>query len=70
MIKSILRKIQSKGMSILLGVFLSLFLNSCQSSAQNVSEVSVSDFETGIAQENVQLLDVRTASEYQSGHRL
>ena len=68
MIKSILKKLQSKGMSILLGVFLSLFLSSCQSSAQNVSEVSVSDFEKGIAQENVQLLDVRTASEYQSGH--
>lgn len=61
-------KAQIKSITIIIGFLVLLYLNACQSSAQNVSEVSVFDFEKGIAQENVQLLDVRTAGEYQSGH--
>lgn len=57
-----------KGATIIIVIFISLFFNSCNSSAQNISNKSVEDFQKGITQQNVQLLDVRTASEYQSGH--
>jgi rhodanese-related sulfurtransferase len=46
-------------------VLLSLF--SCNSSAQS-SAISVAEFEKGIAQKDIQILDVRTAEEYNSGH--
>lgn len=42
-------------------------LTACNSGAQ-VKNLSVPEFEKAIAQNNVQLLDVRTAGEYQSGH--
>jgi rhodanese-related sulfurtransferase/thiol-disulfide isomerase/thioredoxin len=48
-------------------VFVIVFLFSCISSAQN-SNLSVQEFEKGINQKNIQVLDVRTAGEYQSGH--
>jgi len=59
---------QTKRITLFVGILFSLFLNACHSSAQNASNKSVDDFEKGITQQNVQLLDVRTATEYQSGH--
>ncbi|MEY4926841.1 MAG: hypothetical protein RI894_1277, partial [Bacteroidota bacterium] len=47
--------------------FTLCFLQSCASNAQSVG-LSVDDFEKGIATAETQLLDVRTAEEYQSGH--
>jgi rhodanese-related sulfurtransferase len=46
-------------------VLLSLF--SCNSSAQS-SAISVAEFEKGISQKEIQILDVRTAEEYNTGH--
>ena len=43
------------------------FLTSCNSQAQS-NNLSVAEFEKGIAQNNIQILDVRTPGEYQSGH--
>ncbi len=48
-----------------IGLFVFLF--SCTSRAQQ-TDLTVSAFENGITQNNIQLLDVRTAAEYQSGH--
>lgn len=42
-------------------------LSACNSNAQQTN-LSVQEFEKVIAQSNVQLLDVRTPGEYQSGH--
>ena len=47
---------------LLLGVF-----GSCSSEAQNGS-IDTKSFEVAINSGNYQLLDVRTAGEYQSGH--
>ena len=47
--------------------FSSLLILSCNSNSQEPN-LSVPDFEKGIAQQNIQLLDVRTNGEYQSGH--
>lgn len=46
--------------------FASIFL-ACNSRAQQVN-LSVDEFQKAIAQSNIQLLDVRTPGEYQSGH--
>ncbi len=43
------------------------FLISCTSQAQQ-TDLTVQVFDNAIAQNNIQLLDVRTAAEYQSGH--
>lgn len=43
------------------------FLTACNSQAQSTN-LSVAEFEKGIAQINIQILDVRTPGEYQSGH--
>jgi len=45
---------------------LSIFA-SCNSKAQQTN-LSVAEFEKGMAQNNIQVLDVRTPGEYQSGH--
>ncbi|NCU02964.1 MAG: thioredoxin [Chitinophagaceae bacterium] len=45
-----------------------LFLLGCNSTAQKNTELSADDFEKGLQQSSVQLLDVRTAGEYRSGH--
>ena len=50
---------------VCLGLFLGLV--ACNSEAQKAS-VSVADFETKMQSGSYQLLDVRTAAEYQSGH--
>jgi len=42
-------------------------LTACNSQAQQTN-LSVAEFEKGIAQNNIQVLDVRTPGEYQSGH--
>lgn len=42
-------------------------LVSCNSEAQE-SSLSVSEFEEAISQSNIQILDVRTTAEFQSGH--
>ncbi|RXK58141.1 hypothetical protein ESA94_19210 [Lacibacter luteus] len=49
---------------------MSLFvlLMACNSGAQEAKEIPVDEFEKGLAQANIQLLDVRTAGEYRSGH--
>jgi rhodanese-related sulfurtransferase len=51
-------------------VLVSLFglLVSCNIGAQNSREVSVDQFEQELKQPMIQLLDVRTAGEYRSGH--
>jgi rhodanese-related sulfurtransferase len=43
-------------------------LSSCNSAAQEVKQLTASEFEKGMHGENIQLLDVRTTGEYQSGH--
>ena len=49
-------------------ILLSTCLWACHSNENDTLSLSVSDFEKGIAKENVQILDVRTMQEYQSGH--
>jgi 3-mercaptopyruvate sulfurtransferase SseA len=43
-------------------------LTACTSIAQKSSNLSVTDFAKRIKQKNVQVLDVRTPGEYQSGY--
>lgn len=44
-----------------------LFLSTCQSKAQQAT-ITIDEFQKGIRQDEVQLLDVRTAEEFKSGH--
>jgi rhodanese-related sulfurtransferase len=46
---------------------VAVLILSCNGSAQK-SNLSVQEFEKGISQNGIQVLDVRTAREYQSGH--
>jgi rhodanese-related sulfurtransferase len=43
-------------------------LNACNSIAQKSPNLSINDFEKGIKKTKVQVLDVRTAGEYKTGH--
>lgn len=43
-------------------------MNAAESVAQQAGQLSADDFEKGIGQTGIQLLDVRTTEEYQSGH--
>ena len=43
-------------------------LTACTSNAQQQTNITTDDFEKGIKQPGIQLLDVRTSAEYQSGH--
>lgn len=54
-------------MKILSLLLAFLCLQSCNSNAQ-INNISIDDFEKEISKNTVQLLDVRTAEEYQSGH--
>lgn len=54
-----------KSIWLFLIISLAIF-SSCNS--QTSTNVDVNGFEQGIAKGNVQLLDVRTPDEYQSGH--
>lgn len=53
--------------------FFSLLLisgtfSACNSVAQQPPNLSIGEFEKGIKKPNIQVLDVRTISEYESGH--
>ncbi len=52
---------------MLTGAILSLLVFSCKSEAQK-THLSVQEFEKAIRQKDIQVLDVRTPGEYQSGH--
>lgn len=54
-------------MRFLLMSLLTLLM-ACNSGAQEANEVSVDAFGKGLTQTNIQLLDVRTAGEFRSGH--
>jgi thioredoxin len=49
-------------------IVLLLLIYSCHTKAQARKELEVPEFEKAIADNSIQLLDVRTASEYNSGH--
>ena len=50
-------------------LFLSvLLLTGCTSTAQKSEQLTPSDFNTAIQQQGIQILDVRTAEEYKTGH--
>ncbi|HEU0109795.1 MAG TPA: thioredoxin domain-containing protein [Flavisolibacter sp.] len=51
----------------LASLLLTFVLLSCQSNAQQ-NDIAVDAFEKGIQKENIQILDVRTQNEYNSGH--
>ena len=53
---------------LLLLLFFAGVFTACNSLAQQSTNLSVNDLEKGIKQKNIQVLDVRTADEYQSGH--
>lgn len=56
-------------MKYLFLVLMNVTLLSCSTTAQQTNtDVDVTTFQQGLEKENVQLLDVRTAGEYQSGH--
>jgi rhodanese-related sulfurtransferase len=58
-------------MSILkffLPLFLSLTIAACNIEAQEKASLTPKDFETGINKQGIQILDVRTLVEYQTGH--
>ncbi len=58
---------QNVNMRILLVIFLYL-VSGCNSDAQSSKMMSVDEFEQAMTAKDVQLLDVRTAGEFQSGH--
>lgn len=49
-------------------IFSAMLLFSLQTFSQSGATISVIDFDKGIHQNNIQLLDVRTQKEYNSGH--
>lgn len=53
---------------MILLLLLPVFFVSCQSQAQPNHDLDANAFEKGIAQPGVQILDVRTAGEFRSGH--
>ena len=53
--------------SFIVAISCLIILAACNSQAQPTN-LSVTEFEKGIAQNNIQVLDVRTPGEYQSGH--
>ena len=53
---------------LLLVLLFGAIMNPCTSSAQQPASLNIDDFEKGIKQPGIQLLDVRTLTEYQSGH--
>jgi len=48
-------------------LFLTIFI-SCNTIAQTAGNLTPEEFEKALANKNIQLLDVRTAGEYRSGH--
>ena len=53
---------------ILLLLFFVGTFTACNSIAQQSNNLTVGNFEKGVKQKNIQVLDVRTPSEYESGH--
>jgi len=49
-------------------IFLLSVSSSCSNTAQTTGSVSPDEFEKAVQQKNVQILDTRTAGEFQSGH--
>ncbi|MEJ7829452.1 MAG: rhodanese-like domain-containing protein, partial [Segetibacter sp.] len=49
-------------------LFSASLFTACNSIAQQATNLSINDFEKGINQKNIQVLDVRTPSEYETGH--
>jgi thioredoxin len=49
-------------------IFILSVSSSCSNTAQTTGSVSPDEFEKAIQQKNVQILDTRTAGEFQSGH--
>ena len=54
-------------MKYLFVLIVSIF-SACSMNGQQAENISVTEFEKSIAKQNVQVLDVRTAEEYKSGH--
>jgi rhodanese-related sulfurtransferase len=53
---------------LMLVLLVNSTINACISNAQRPDQLTTDDFEKGIKQPGIQLLDVRTSGEYQSGH--
>lgn len=53
---------------LLLVLLVITTMNACISNAQQPGQLTTDDFEKAIKQPGIQLLDVRTSEEYQSGH--
>ena len=53
---------------LLLVLIFGATMNACTSNAQQPANLTADDFEKAIKQTGIQLLDVRTLGEYQSGH--
>lgn len=53
--------------SFIIAISCLSIMAACNSQAQQTN-LSVAEFEKGVAQNNIQVLDVRTPGEYQSGH--
>jgi rhodanese-related sulfurtransferase len=53
---------------LLLVLLLTATMNACISNAQQPAQLTTDNFEKGIKQPGIQLLDVRTSEEYQRGH--
>jgi thioredoxin 1 len=48
--------------------FILLISMACQSTSQSIQTINVADFEKGMTAADVQIVDVRTADEYDGGH--
>jgi thioredoxin len=55
-------------MKYILFLLLNIVLLSCTANAQQNKDVDAATFQQHLAKDNVQILDVRTAGEYQNGH--
>ena len=53
---------------IIMILFFAGTFSACNSFAQQSNNLTVGDFEKGVNQKNIQILDVRTPSEFKSGH--
>jgi rhodanese-related sulfurtransferase len=69
-VKTIIKKILNMRLQNFLFCLLLISgaFTACHSSAQQSTNLSINDFEKGVKKTNVQVLDVRTAGEYETGH--
>ncbi len=61
-----MRSFRLKKLCIL--IFPVFAIMACNSEAQQKVDIPVTEFKSGIAKENIQLLDVRTSGEFKGGH--